>query len=112
MNVRRSAQAIALALAAGFSAIAPCLADEETSPPQHDYYGNVRGVRGPYVYVQLRTKRMLVVDDREAAAAHRVLPLTPGRPVHVRGNPGPNGVVRAFAIVKSHSDARFWPPDK
>ena len=112
MNVRRSAQAIALALAAGCAAVAPSLADEDASPPQHDYYGIVRGVRGPYVYVQLRTKRMLVVDDREAAAAHRVLALTPGRPVHVRGNPGPNGVVHAFAIIKSHSDAKFWPADK
>jgi hypothetical protein len=113
--IRRSLPLAAAALALALVAPAgPAFAQtsDEVTPPMHDLYGTVRTVRGDVLTLELRTGRTLTIDLREARALHHdAVLLTPGRPVHVRGNPVAGGF-HAFAVLKSHADRVAWPPDR
>lgn len=83
----------------------------EVAPPAHDVYGTVVAARGDALDLRLRTGKIVLVDLHQARALHRLVLLTPGRPVHVRGNPGRGGFA-ATAVLKSHADSALWPTDK
>jgi hypothetical protein len=101
------AMAIAVSCSASFGQDEPA----EVAPPSHDVYGTVVDVHGDTLDLRLRTGKTLIVNLREARALHRMLLLTPGRPVHVRGNPA-QGRFEATAVLKSHIDPALWPVDK
>jgi hypothetical protein len=90
------------------SAQAPAL---EAQATVHELYGTVVTVRGDVLSLRLRTGRVVAVDIHQAVALHHVVALTPGRPVHVRGTPAVNAF-EADAVLKSHADPQFWPPDR
>jgi hypothetical protein len=111
--IRRTVSLALLAVALILGAARATLAQTapEVSPPLHDVYGTVLAVHGDVLSLRLRTDRTLAVDFSEARSLHHVVLLTPGRPVHVRGNPAKGGF-HAVAVLKSHADPEFWPPDR
>jgi hypothetical protein len=107
--------ALALSLGTGSTATAATAVtpanSASASSTVHEYYGNVRNVKGTTLYLVLRTGRVLVVDASQAFADKRSVLLTPTRPVIVRGTLGSNAVVHAIVILRSHSMPEYWPAD-
>jgi len=92
--------------------VAALEAVSDVSAPVHEFYGTICQVNGVELHLSLRGNRSIVVDASQAFAQHRLIPLTPGRPVHLHTNIDAKGSAHAQQISPTHMISPNTPADR
>lgn len=78
----------------------------------HEITGTLVELSGSYLTLRTRSGRLVRIDDTDAVAHERSVPLIVGRQYDAGGTYGASGTLRAATIVREKPSPATWPMDR